>query len=121
MTTKPMLLIVEDAKGQADLMRWVLRDHYEFCSVCSLEGAVNILQAMQFAAILLDLNLPDSRGLDTFEDIYAATQAPIVVISGIDNDALAKTIREAGGRYLKKPYEVKKLIAEIAEALKGTV
>lgn len=41
-------------------------------------------------AILLDLGLPDSQGLNTFEKTYAvAPKVPIIILTANDNDAIA--------------------------------
>jgi diguanylate cyclase (GGDEF)-like protein/PAS domain S-box-containing protein len=42
-------------------------------------------------AVLLDLFLPDSRGIETFERIFAAApQTPILILSAPDDEAVAK-------------------------------
>jgi DNA-binding NarL/FixJ family response regulator len=41
-------------------------------------------------AVLLDLGLPDSQGLNTFEKIHAAAQkVPILILTAYKDDALA--------------------------------
>ena len=40
--------------------------------------------------VLLDLGLPDSQGLDTLSKVHAEAPAvPIVVLTGLDDEALA--------------------------------
>ncbi len=54
--------------------------------------------------LLLDLGLPDSSGFDTFTRAYGqAREVPIVVLSGLDDTALAKkAVREGAQDYLVK-------------------
>jgi two-component system cell cycle response regulator len=54
--------------------------------------------------ILLDLNLPDSHGYSTFQDIKElALKVPIIVISGTDDiDIATHCVREGGQDYLVK-------------------
>ncbi len=60
------------------------------------EGAVD--------AILLDLGLPDSQGLETFEKIHAAApQVPIVILTGFKDDAQGvEAVRRGAQDYLNK-------------------
>ena len=52
--------------------------------------AVSRLQDGAFDAILLDLSLPDSFGVDTVAQVNAAAPGvPIVVMTGMDDEATA--------------------------------
>ena len=57
-----------------------------------------------FDAVLLDLQLPDSRGLDTFRSVQKAAPAlPVVVLSGFDDEDTALAAVQAGAQdYLAK-------------------
>ena len=54
--------------------------------------------------MLLDLNLPDSSGLDTFKTVHAATRdVPVIVLSGLDDETTAVNAVHAGAEdYLVK-------------------
>ena len=54
--------------------------------------------------VLLDLSLPDSYGLETFTRLHAhAPNTPIVVLTGLDDDALTvQVVREGAQDYLVK-------------------
>ena len=56
------------------------------------------------AAILVDLNLPDSRGIDTFEQIFAvAPEIPILILIDVGDEGLAKQAVQRGAQdYLFK-------------------
>lgn len=55
-------------------------------------------------AVLLDLGLPDSQGLSTFEKIHStANQVPIVILTGLYDDALGiEAVRRGAQDYLIK-------------------
>jgi signal transduction histidine kinase/response regulator of citrate/malate metabolism len=67
------------------------------------EGLVH-LKDHTMDVILLDLNLPDSRGLDTFTAVHtSAPQTPIVVLSGmLDEDLATQAVRNGAQDYLLK-------------------
>src|SRR5207302_1286937 len=57
-----------------------------------------------FDAVLLDLQLPDSRGLDTFRSVQKSAPAlPVVVLSGFEDETTALTaVQEGAQDYLVK-------------------
>src|SRR5437762_3967752 len=69
-----------------------------------LSAALDRLAKGGIALILLDLSLPDSVGLETFAAVQrAAPQAPIIVLSGRDDESLAMQTVHAGAKdYLVK-------------------
>ena len=102
------VLIVEDDPGQTVVIK-VLLARIPSGSF-TLEVADCLASAMDFLAksvadvILLDLSLPDSRGLDTLIQVRACTPAiPIIVLTGIDDENLAlETIDRGAQDYLVK-------------------
>jgi signal transduction histidine kinase/DNA-binding response OmpR family regulator len=69
-----------------------------------LQAAEKQLEKRRFDAILLDLALPDSDGLDTFVHTYqAAIDTPIVVLTATDDANMALEAVQAGAQdYLVK-------------------
>jgi signal transduction histidine kinase len=87
------ILLVEDNPGDADLVRDQLAElarPIHLTSVDRMAAALEFLAREQPAAVLLDLNLPDSHGADTFRTILdRAPGVPIVILSGQDDEELA--------------------------------
>jgi len=69
-----------------------------------LSKGLDRLAAGGVDAVLLDLGLPDSQGLSTFEQIHAVAQkVPILVLTGNKDDALAlEAVRRGAQDYLIK-------------------
>lgn len=91
-------LIVENELTQTDGAQfWVV--HLE-----QLNAALARLRSQDFDVVLLDLNLPDSQGFETFLRLYGeASEIPIVVLSGQDDQVLALKAVQAGAQdYLVK-------------------
>jgi CheY-like chemotaxis protein len=72
--------------------------------VGTLAEARTALAAGGVAAVLLDLSLPDSEGLDTVRAVHAVAPAvPIVVLTATDDEALALTaVREGAQDWVVK-------------------
>jgi signal transduction histidine kinase len=101
------VLLVEDNPGDADLVRLRLveskSDVYVNC-VPRLSDALACLDAETPSLVLLDLNLPDSHGAETFRRIMQkAPNVPVVILSGQDDEALAlKAVHQGVQDYLVK-------------------
>jgi PAS domain S-box-containing protein len=69
-----------------------------------LHEGLELLAARAFDVVLLDLSLPDSRGLKSFVRTYAAApHTPIIVLTGHDDEQLAvEAVREGAQDYLVK-------------------
>jgi len=95
------ILIVEDNPADRELLVFTLQEHFKteakFREAYDLEGAHSYLQRGGVDAVVLDLQLPDSSGLDTFTRIHKAyPHLPIIVVThNIDLD-LAIDIVEQG-------------------------
>ena len=101
------VLLVEDNPADARLVEEYLRDAGSpvlLTHARGLEQAVDQLHTRDFHAVLLDLSLPDCQGLDTFARAHAAAPgAPIVVLTGLDDEDLAaRAVREGAQDYLVK-------------------
>jgi signal transduction histidine kinase len=107
-TTSVSVLLVEDNPGDAELLRDLLgeSDEPSFAvrHVERLRDALALVAEEPFDVVLLDLSLPDARGLETVERVHrAAPHLPLVVLTGLDDEALAVQALQAGAQdYLVK-------------------
>jgi two-component sensor histidine kinase len=99
---------VEDSDSDAQLfleyLSEVIERRYEVLRVPTLEKALERLAKDRFDAVLIDLSLPDSHGIETFADVHkAAAKLPILVLSGLnDEDVALQAVREGAQDYLVK-------------------
>ena len=103
------VLLVEDNMVDARLVSRLLHgpsETMECKHVGRLDEALRVMRGIQFDVILLDLNLEDSAGYETFSRILpAAGRAAILVLSGSDDEELAiRTVREGAQDYLVKGF-----------------
>ncbi|HTR65619.1 MAG TPA: hybrid sensor histidine kinase/response regulator [Terriglobales bacterium] len=101
------VLLIEDNPGDADLVRLRLvegKTGVEVACVNRLSDGLESLSHDSPALVLLDLNLPDSRGAETFRRVLnKAPGIPVVVLSGQDDEELAlKAVHQGVQDYLVK-------------------
>ncbi|MBN1589631.1 MAG: SpoIIE family protein phosphatase [Pirellulales bacterium] len=102
------ILLVEDDEDDVWVLRGLLADRwevpYELIHAETLAVALQHCAGGRIDLILLDLSLPDSRGLETFLIMNAeAGDVPIVVLTGETNETLGINAVQAGAEdYLIK-------------------
>jgi PAS domain S-box-containing protein len=102
------ILLIEDSDADARFVRIQLLEsglrNWQLEHRNSLAGALQILSEQRFAAVLLDLSLPDSRGIETLEKLVGQfPDTNIIVLSGHDDAELAlETVKSGAQDYLVK-------------------
>ena len=102
------ILLVEDNPGDVRLIQEMLKENggtefkLEHCD--SLLAGLKNLQKENFDMLLLDLGLPDSKGLDTVKKVSdQVKEIPVVVLTGLDNKEVGiKAVQEGAQDYLIK-------------------
>jgi len=102
------IMLVEDNPGDARLISELLKDCrggcYQLAHVDRLSKGVDHLRKVSMDVVLLDLNLPDCSGLDGLTAVKGiAGQVPIIILTGLDDEAVAVAAVQTGAQdYLVK-------------------
>ncbi len=101
------VLLIEDNPGDADLVRLRLvesKSDVDIACVNRLSDGLQAMNEVKPSVVLLDLNLPDSRGAETFRKVLnKVPDVPVVVLSGQDDEELAvKAVHQGVQDYLVK-------------------
>lgn len=106
--TNCCVLLIEDEPGDASLVRQYLRAstnlRFELIWRENLADGEQIIAQQKIDVVLVDLSLPDSRGLDTVLRIRKATRVlPIIVLTGHDDTEFSLKALDCGAQdYLLK-------------------
>lgn len=106
--SKISILIVEDNPADILLIKKYLSQNqqhtFDFLEVDSLNSALGLINHYDFDAVLLDLHLPDSSGLDTVRKIITTLpDTAVIVLSGLqDEETAIQTVRYGAQDYLEK-------------------
>lgn len=112
-------LLIEDNPGDARLIKEALIDmaapRLQLAWMDTLAKGLDALSSQTFDLILLDLSLPDSQGMQTVKRVEAAAPAiPIVVLTGLDDEAVAiEAVRSGAQDYLVKSEAEPHLLARV--------
>ncbi|MEA1905909.1 MAG: PAS domain S-box protein, partial [Euryarchaeota archaeon] len=102
------VLLIEDNSGDLRLIQEMLSEtemfSFELEHTGRLSSGLKRLVEGGIDAILLDLGLPDSQGLETFVSVRdQAPELPIIVLTGFDDTTVANmAVREGAQDYLVK-------------------
>ena len=92
---------------------------FEVLQANRLQAALAFLATQFFDIVVLDLSLPDSEGIDTFQRLHtAAPTVPVVVVSHRVDESLALQAVQAGAQdYLVKEQAAGQLVRSVRHAL----
>ena len=114
-------LLVEDSEADVELIqRELVGSQLELDVADSLAAAMNRLDSNGLDAVLLDLTLPDSDGIDTLARLRAkAPHLAVVVLTGRDDEDLAlEAVQEGAQDYLVKgDYNRRSLVRAVRYAI----
>ncbi len=110
MSPKPThILIIEDDPEDVILVREALSQDPVFdYSIENHERLQNALERLSVSGadiVLLDLSLPDSRGMDTFTTLMteALVSVPVIILTSLDDEELAlRAVQKGAQDYLVK-------------------
>jgi len=104
--TPTNILLIEDSPSDAQLIRLLLRSDPQYAVTTATRiarGTAHLTQG-RFDLVLLDLSLPDGKGIEALRRVRgAARSVPIVVLDDPHDEALAiEALREGAQDYLAK-------------------
>ena len=115
------ILLVEDNADLVSLIEKALtRAGLDADSVRNAADAEASLRSMHYAAIVLDLGLPDADGLEVLEQIRRRRdQTPVLILSargGLDDRV--KGLHKGASDYMVKPFAMEELVARLQALLR---
>ncbi len=102
------ILLVEDNPGDAALLMEQLKlaatSPFDLVHVAFLSEALKRLESKSYDIVLLDLDLPDSNGLETVSRaLGSGSEAAIVLLTGLEDTALGvEAVKKGAQDYLVK-------------------
>ncbi|MBF0361199.1 MAG: response regulator [Oligoflexia bacterium] len=119
-TTKKMVLIVDDDKIICDYLQKELKRNY-LSSVIAYNGesALKLIKENKLDIILLDIGLPDINGLDMLTTIKEITpKSEVIIITGCGTMEIAvAALRRGAIDYIEKPFKSSDIAISVGRAM----
>ena len=115
------VLLVEDNPELVKLLvKGLAQSGFSADSVGTVGDARHVLSTMKFAAVVLDLGLPDEDGLALLRDMRRkGDSTPVLVLTARDGVTDRVTgLREGADDYLAKPFAMEELVARLQALLR---
>ena len=121
LSSKPIVLIVEDEPGIADTLQYALRTEGFEPRWCA-SGEAALVQASDVALVILDVGLPDISGFELFKRLRAMREDLPVLFLTARGDEIDRVVGlELGADdYITKPFSPRELVARVRSVLRRT-
>jgi two-component system, OmpR family, KDP operon response regulator KdpE len=118
--TGQRVLVVDDEPQILRGLTTMLRGAgYDVATAGNAADALAQAAANPPEAVILDLVLPDARGTDVARELRSWTEAPIILLSAVDEEREKVAALDAGADdYVTKPFGVDELLARLRAALR---
>lgn len=115
---KKILLVDDDAAVRKILLRLLTEEGYSVLPAANGVEALEFTAAATFDLVLLDLNMPQKNGWETFEQLTSDNPLlPVIVITARPNQ-LFSALASGVGALLEKPLDFTRLLETIQDLLK---
>ena len=114
-----ILLIVDDDNLVRDTLHELLSPSHECHTADRAEQALAYLDIETYDVVLTDVSMPGLSGRELLKYIQAKhSTTPVIVISGMSDEADAKEIIAAGAfAYFAKPFKLEEIEAAVNRAI----
>lgn len=116
------ILIVDDDEDLSFIISEMLEGYgYSVTTAASGEEAFDLLSQYTYHLVLLDINLPDTTGLELCKELRRVSQIPVIFASARTSESDRITGFDIGGDdYLPKPYSMKELLSRVNALIRRT-
>jgi len=120
MSTRGSVLVVDDEPTIAEVVsRYLARAGYETRTAGDGPHAIQLAGERRPDLVVLDLGLPKVRGLDVLRQVRADNAVPVIVLSGLSDEADRIIGLELGADdYVVKPFSPRELVARVRSVLR---
>jgi len=116
------ILIIDDDTDLSFIISEMLESYgFSVTTAGSGEEAFSLLSNNNYHLILLDINLPDTTGLELCKELRKVSQVPVIFASARTSENDRITGFDIGGDdYLPKPYSMKELLSRVKALIRRT-
>ncbi len=113
------LLIVDDDNTIRETLHELLAEAHQCHTADRAEQALAYLEVETYDAVITDISMPGLGGREILKYVHDKhPTTPVIVISGMSNQAEAKALLEMGAfAYFNKPFRLEEIESAVARAI----
>lgn len=122
MNGKYKLLIIEDDKDMAEIMKNLLAKWSFIPTICdNFENIIEVFKSTEPHIVLMDINLPEFDGFYWCRKIREISNVPIIFVSSRDSGMdIVMAVNNGGDDYIQKPFDSNVLVAKLQAVIRRT-
>jgi two-component system, OmpR family, catabolic regulation response regulator CreB len=115
----PRVLLVDDEPAIARSLAFALRqDGFDVDCVALAGDALTAVSTQSYAAIVLDVGLPDQTGFELCKSLRCATNAAILFLSARSDEVDRVRGLELGDDYVTKPFSPREVVVRLRNLIR---
>ena len=118
------VLVIDDELGPRESLRILLKNEYEVITADSVARGLQYLRERQPDAIVMDIRMPGTSGIELFERLAEAgllTALPVIFLTGHgDVPTAVATVKRGAFDFVEKPFSDNALVDRIVQALEAS-
>jgi two-component system response regulator RegX3 len=116
------ILIIEDVKEMADLIRLYLSKEGMDATICeTAEAGLSQFDEIRYNLVILDINLPGIDGFEFLQRLRKQSSVPVMIVSARDADEdMILGLGIGADEFVTKPFSPKVLVARVRAMLRRT-
>ncbi|MBL9204114.1 MAG: hybrid sensor histidine kinase/response regulator [Opitutaceae bacterium] len=120
---KPLVLVVDDEYGPRESIAFTLSADFAVDTAERAAEALAKLRARPYAAVILDIRMPEMDGIRALEEIRKFDgEVSVIMLTGYGTLATAQQAMLGGAnQYLRKPPDIHELIAAVKKNTSHTI
>ncbi len=114
------ILIVEDEETiRVGLKYYLEAESFDIQEASCSKEAIDSIKQNSFDIVLLDINLPDEDGYQTFQKIKQLKDIPIIFLTANDMEiSIVRGLDMGADDYITKPFKARELVSRIKNVLR---
>lgn len=115
----PKILVIDDESSIRKLLGLTLGTSYEVIDAKDGREGLHFAASHKPDLVILDMGLPDRRGIEVLKDLRGWSEVPVIVLS-VENDqnTIISALDSGADDYVTKPFRTEELLARIRVCLR---
>ncbi|MDZ4197884.1 MAG: ATP-binding protein [Kiritimatiellia bacterium] len=121
-TSRRRVLVIDDEVGPRESLRILLKPMYDVVIAESVRAGLDALRTQAPDLVITDIRMPDRNGIQGLGDIRSIDRDVCVfMLTGFgDLDTAREAIRLGADDYIRKPFDIKEMMALVRDGIAKT-